>query len=53
MIQGEDVDLSVLPEKIKIIIEPLIQELRDQNESLTGEEFIMACQHLFNVKLET
>jgi hypothetical protein len=48
-ILGSNIDINVLPEKIKKIIEPLIQELRDQNESLTGEEFVMACEHLFRV----
>jgi len=41
--------LSVLPENIKKIVEPLILELKEQNESLTGEEFVMACEHLFRV----
>ena len=48
-IEGSSIDLSVLPDKIKKILEPLIQELKDQNESLTGEEFVMACEHLFKV----
>ncbi len=49
-IDGSSIDTTVLPEKIRKIIDPLIQELRDQNETLTGEEFVMACEHLFKVK---
>jgi len=49
IIEGSTVDLSVLPENIKKIVEPLILELKEQNESLTGEEFVMACEHLFRV----
>jgi len=49
-IDGNSIDITILPEKIKKIIEPLLQELKDQNESLTGEEFVMACEHLLKVK---
>jgi len=48
-IYGNTIDISVLPDNIKRIIEPLILELRDQNETLTGEEFVLACEHLFKV----
>ena len=48
-IYGNNVDLSSLPESLKKIIEPLIFELREQNESLTKYEFIMACEHLYKV----
>jgi len=48
-IYGNNVDLSSLPESLKKIIEPLIFELREQNESLTKDEFIMACEHLYKV----
>jgi len=48
-IDGNTIDITVLPERIKKIIEPLIMELRDQNETLTGEEFLLACEHLYKV----
>ncbi len=50
-IYGNKADLKLLHEPLNTIIEPLINELRDQDESLTEEEFLLACEHLYNVSL--
>jgi len=47
LINGKEVDLSEIPEKIKNILMPLLSELNDQNETLTLDEFIMASKHLY------
>jgi hypothetical protein len=49
IINGQTVDINSLPEKIRSIINPLIKELKEQNETLSDEEFSMACDHLFTV----
>ncbi len=46
---GSDIDLELLPEKIQNIFQPLVKELKDQEESLSDEEFIVACVHLYEV----
>ncbi len=48
LIDGKQVDLSDIPEKIQNILMPLLNELKDQNETLTLEEFIMASKHLYS-----
>ncbi len=49
-IYGEKIKLDLLPPNLKKILEPLILELGDQNETLTDEEFLMACDHLYDVR---
>lgn len=48
-IYGKRIELELLPDTLKKIFEPLIHELREQNESLTSDEFLMACDHLYSV----
>jgi hypothetical protein len=40
-------DLTEIPQKIQDILLPLMNELVDQNETLTLEEFVMASKHLY------
>lgn len=47
LIDGKQVDMSEIPEKIQNILMPLLNELKDQNETLTLDEFIMASKHLY------
>jgi hypothetical protein len=47
LINGKEVDLSEIPEKIQNILMPLLSELKEQNETLTLDEFIMASKHLY------
>ncbi len=47
IIDGNNFDLSKLPDKISVMITPLLNELRQQNETLTLEEFILACGHIY------
>lgn len=49
VINGSNINLNVLPEKVVTILMPLINELKEQNETLTLEEFYLACNHLYNV----
>ena len=46
---GDRINLALIPEKLQSIMAPLTQELKDQNESLTCEEFLMACEHVYLV----
>ena len=39
----------MIPDALKKILEPLIHELKEQNETLTSEEFLMACEHVYQV----
>lgn len=47
LINGNEVDLSEIPEKIQNILMPLLSELKEQNETLTLDEFILASKHLY------
>jgi hypothetical protein len=38
-----------LPEELRRLLEPIINELKDHNESLTFEEFLLAIKQLFYV----
>jgi len=49
VIDGNNINLEVLPDKIIKILIPLINELREQNETLTDQEFFLACKHLYNL----
>lgn len=40
---------KALPKNIQKIFEPIITELKDENETLNQKEFITACQHLFSM----
>ena len=41
-------NISSLPDKLCKIMEPLFEELINQNESLKYEEFLSACRQLYN-----
>jgi hypothetical protein len=41
-------DISEIPEKILNILLPLMNELVEQNETLTLDEFVMASKHLYS-----
>lgn len=47
ILDGNNVITEGLPEEVGVLIFPLIEELKEQNETLTGEEFLMACKHLY------
>lgn len=47
IIDGKQIDLSEIPETIQIIIMPLLDELKEQNETLTLEQFIAASKYLY------
>jgi len=49
-IYGKQIDLSLIPESLRKILDPLFFELNEQNESLTMEEFLLACEHLYSVR---
>ena len=48
---GGSIDLNLvdLPTNIKDIISPLLEELAEEGESLTLEEFVLACDDLYKV----
>lgn len=46
---GHNIDPNYLPDNLKKIFEPLLNELKEQDESLTHDEFLMACEHLYGV----
>jgi len=49
-ISGEiDLNKFPLPNKVKEFISPLIEELKEESETLNINEFILACHELFNV----
>lgn len=48
ILDGSNARLEALPDKIKNMVMPLIIELQEQNETLTKDEFFMACKHLYN-----
>ena len=48
VIDGNNIDVSPLPEKIVTMLTPLLTELKEQNETLTLNEFHLACKHLYN-----
>ena len=50
-IDGQTISIDMVPDPLKSIMEPLIHEVKEQNETLTGEEFLMACDHVYSVLL--
>ena len=48
VIDGNNIDVSQMPEKIISMLTPLLTELKDQNETLTLNEFHLAGKHLDN-----
>jgi len=48
---GGSIDLNMLdlPNSVKEIVGPLLEELEEERESLTLEEFIIACEDLYKV----
>ena len=48
VIDGNNIDLTLLPDKIIGMLTPLLNELKDQNETLTFNEFHLASKHLYN-----
>jgi hypothetical protein len=47
IITGFNYNLNNLPQKIAILIIPLLNELKEQKETLTLEEFNLACHHIY------
>jgi hypothetical protein len=47
IITGSNHNINSLPQKIIGLITPLLNELKEQNETLTLEEFILACHHIY------
>ena len=48
-IYGKQINIGLIPDGLRGIVEPLLSELSEQDESLTLEEFLMACDHLYEV----
>ena len=48
-VNGEEIDLNLIPEKLRKIFEPLVHELREKKETLSLNEFLLACDHVYNV----
>jgi hypothetical protein len=46
-IEGNNLQLENIPERIIQIISPLVIELREQNETLVIDEFYLACKHIY------
>jgi hypothetical protein len=44
------IDTKKIPSNIINILNPIIVELNDENETLNLNEFVKACEHLFEVK---
>ena len=42
-----NIDLSVIPDKIKNILLPILEELHEQNETLSADEFLIASQQIY------
>jgi len=43
----DQIDLSEIPFKIKNILLPILEELKDQNETLSADEFLIAAQQIY------
>ncbi len=50
-ILGNDVDIEILPDFMKIFISTLIKELQEQNENLSREDFLAACEEIYKVMI--
>ena len=51
LLDGKNIDIvnfGEIPQKIQDIILPIIEELTEQNETLTLEEFLMTTQHIYS-----
>jgi hypothetical protein len=45
----QNINLKSLPKEIRRIIDPIIVELKEENENLNEEEFVRAMEHLYHV----
>jgi len=43
----DQIDLSQIPFKIQNILLPILEELKEQNETLSAEEFLIASQQIY------
>lgn len=43
----DQIDLSEIPYKIKNILLPILEELKEQNETLCADEFLIASQQIY------
>ena len=46
-----NINVENLPQEILNILKPIVEELRDEDESLTCTEFVRAMHHLFEVSV--
>ncbi len=47
ILTGTNFSFEKLPQKISVMVMPLLNELREQNETLTLDEFNLACTHIY------
>lgn len=50
-IGGEAIDDTECPLKFRIVLEPVLEGLRETGERLNEKEFVIACEKLYNVFL--
>ncbi len=43
----DQIDLTQIPQKIHNILLPILEELKEQNETLSSEEFLIASQQIY------
>jgi hypothetical protein len=46
-----NIDLRKIDNTILKILQPILTELKEMEETLTEDEFIRACEHLYDVKI--
>jgi len=51
MLTSEAIDVNNIPEPIRATFEPLVNELKTQNEKLSQEEFLVACEQIYIVSI--
>lgn len=49
-ISSVNIDLKRIPTNISSILNPIISELKEENETLNENEFVRACEHLYEVR---
>jgi len=49
IISSFNLKMKNLPEQINKILNPIYKEIREDNETLTKDEFVRAMNHLFDV----
>jgi hypothetical protein len=50
-ISSLNVDLKKLPQNLNNILKPIFDELKEENETLNENEFVRACEHLYEVRV--